>query len=87
MITNLTPQYDSRKSFYGKAKIKENDMMRSLYSYDTLIVSIDKTTNKVTFTSAWDASQTTLRHVKEFLYQNNLFVGSKAEIKKHYQLE
>lgn len=85
MITyNLETIYDSHKSFYGKAKVVENDLMKSLYSYDTLVATLDTTTGNITLHPRWNESQTTLRHVKEFLKQNDCFVGSKSELEKYY---
>ena len=83
----LTPLYDGRKSFYGKAFVErwntENGMQYALKSYGTVVA-------KVTPVSAWDTkrevfrvevgmkhlSATTLRHVKEFLAQtDDVFKG------------
>ena len=80
----LSPQYDARKSFYGKAHVvTDDDGSQILYSYDTPVCKI---TNKgdVELLSMWDSSQTTLRHVKEFLQQNGFSAGSKAQIAKMY---
>lgn len=78
----LTPLFDGRKSFYGKAFVEryavENGMQYVLKSYGTEVA-------KVTPISAWDTKQevfrvevgmeylsvTTLRHVKEFLAQTD----------------
>ena len=42
----LIPIYDSRKSFYNKAIIIENEKTIDLYSYDTKVASIIKCDNK-----------------------------------------
>lgn len=59
----LSPIYDSRKSFYNKAKVVERaDGTKELYSYNTL-VSICKN-GKVEHLGKW--SVTTGRHQREF---------------------
>jgi hypothetical protein len=79
----LEPQYDSRKSFYGKAHVvTDDDGTQILYSYNTPVVEIKD--GKVKLLAMWDSSQTTLRHVKEFLQQNGFSAGSKAQIAKMY---
>ena len=83
----LTPLYDRRKSFYGKAFVErwntEYGIQYALKSYGTVVA-------RVTPISAWDTerevfrvevgmeylSATTLRHVKEFLAQtDDVFKG------------
>ena len=81
--SELSPSYDSRKSFYGKAHvITDDDGSEILYSYDTPVVKI--TDGKVELLAQWDSSQTTLRHVKEFLRQNGFEATSKSQIAKMY---
>lgn len=82
MTTYLKPVYDSRKSFYNKAVVEENEKEIVLYSYKTKVAVIDKTSNKCKITGTY--SYTTLRHIKEFLLQNNFSCGSKKEIEKMY---
>lgn len=82
-VSDLSTQYDSRKSFYGKAHVvTDDDGTQTLYSYNTPVVEIKD--GKVNLLPMWDSSQTTLRHVKEFLQQNGFSVGSKAEIARMY---
>ena len=81
--SELSPSYDSRKSFYGKAHVvTDDDGTEILYSYDTPVVKIKD--GKVELLAQWDSSQTTLRHVKEFLRQNGFKADSKAQIAKLY---
>ena len=70
-IYELTPRFDSRASFYGKAHIKETPAALVLISYDTEILRLDKKTNALKFLcrDAWAFSQTTNRHINEFLKQ------------------
>lgn len=71
MLYELTPRYDSRKSFYKKAFVKENeDGTEDLYSYETKVCTIHPMTNKLTiYGDTWWDSNTTLRHIKEFVRQ------------------
>lgn len=66
-ILELHPNYDSRKSFYGKAKVLvHDDGTIQLQSYNTIVCEI---VNGV-FRMLWDGkSQTTSRHIKEFTRQ------------------
>jgi hypothetical protein len=71
---HLAPQYDSRKSFYGKAKVREENGAMILTSYTTDVAKIEN--GKAVVYGTY--SPTTLRHIKEFLRQN----GFKAENSK-----
>ena len=80
-IYKLKPMYTSQKSFYGKAKVIEMQTGEIiLQSYDTFVASIKE--GKVTINGFY--SNTTLRHIKEFLKQNGFEVGSKKELEKMY---
>ena len=74
----LECRYDSRASFYKKAKvvIEEDNICYNelLYSYSTLVAiySKDKTSNLEQFTYCGKYSQTTTRHQKEFFRQKGL---------------
>lgn len=62
-IYELTPRYDSRKSFYGKAHVIErDDGTVELLSYNTIVSIYDGV--GVKHLGKW--SQTTSRHQKEF---------------------
>ena len=79
----LEPQYDSRKSFYGKAKYEviEQDGTRffNLYSYGTLVATAKQESDgKMSYTHLGKYSQTTSRHQREFFKQMGL---SDKEIK------
>ena len=66
-IFDLTAKYDSRKSFYGKAKVLIfDDGTIQLQSYDTIVGEI----REGKYYQLWDGkSQTTTRHIKEFKKQ------------------
>lgn len=84
-LYDLEPQYDSRKSFYGKAKVyKDNKGHLLLVSYSTIVAEITdgiltedgRSTVKV---NGW-YSQTTARHINDFLYQYGFKTMSKKEM-------
>lgn len=80
MQTELKPVIDSRKSFYKKANvITENDKI-SLISYSTKVAEIKDGKAKIFDTY----SATTLRHIKDFLYQNGFKIGTKKELMEMY---
>lgn len=87
-LYNLTPQYDSRKSFYGKAKVYRDDKGHILLmSYSTIVAEITdaiasedgKPHVKV---NGWYSS-TTARHINDFLYQYGFKTMSKKEMEQH----
>lgn len=80
MIYELTPRYDSRLSFYGKAIIEDTHDYIRLYSYGTLVCEI--LNNKVIVYGTY--SQTTLRHIKEFLKQFEYKAETKKQIINDY---
>ena len=65
-IFELVPRYDTRKSFYGKARVidHENGTIE-LQSYDTIVSRC--VNGKIEELGKW--SQTTTRHQKEFRKQ------------------
>ena len=77
-IYNLETIYTTQKSFYGKAKVRElRNGSKVLYSYDTLVCGIDEN-NNIGFMEYH--SQTTGRHINEFLQQNGHNKMTKKEI-------
>lgn len=67
-LKELYPLWDSRKSFYKKAYISyEGNGVYNLYSYNTLVCTIDN--NKIILNRYSFYSNTTIRHLKDFLYQ------------------
>lgn len=69
-IYELTPMRDSRKSFYGKAKVIEHDNGTiQLQSYDTVVCEIVGGV----FRMLWNGrTQATTRHINEFKHQFNI---------------
>ena len=97
MVYDLDCRYDARKSFYGKAQVKETkevqDLMEyttlELYSYGTLVARITKNeeTNLSTCEYLGNYSQTTTRHQKEFFKQFGLGDREIKELFKNGTLE
>lgn len=84
----LAPRYDARKSFYGKAVVLENpeeatgdEYTKTLLSYRTPVAAIRADGKAVVFGLY---SQTTTRHIKEFLLQNGFKVESSKQLMKDY---
>lgn len=68
----LKATYDSQASFYNKALVKEEENgAKALYSYNTFVCRVEG--GKYRLNGAIDRdllfSNTTLRHIKEFLRQ------------------
>lgn len=86
---NLECRFDSRRSFYGKAKVEVTrttyEQTIDLYSYGTLVASVIDDFNNMTrkFIYRGKYSQTTTRHQKEFFKQNDL---SDKEIKLLFEI-
>lgn len=87
-LFDLIPQYDRRKSFYGKAKVYSDDKGHLLLmSYSTIVAEITdsiasedgKPSVKV---NGW-YSQTTARHINDFLYQYGFKTMSKKEMESN----
>ena len=81
MSYELRAIYDSRKEFYGKAKVIENgDGIKTLRSYQTEVAYIKDGRAYV----RGHYSATTGRHIREFLLQNGFTAGKWAQIEKDY---
>ena len=87
----LQPQFSGQKSFYGKANVEtiimDDVTMFKLYSYGTYLafVAVPVGAPEKKFAYVFDThSNTTLKHIKEFLLQHGLEVKSKAQIMKDY---
>lgn len=81
-FTELQAIYDGRKSFYGKAQLIESDEKVELQSYDTIVATYHKDTNKLVLHG--DYSPTTLRHQKEFANQLGFDFKNKKELFDKY---
>ena len=76
----LIPILNNQKSYYKKAKTETFNQVKNLYSYDTLMVGIED--GEVIYLNDDEScyTQTTLKHVKDFLYQ---FLGYENIAKIH----
>lgn len=66
-LYELSAMYDGRQSFGHKAIVQTDGSTSVLYSYETPIAKIEN--DKVVLGPKWDYSDTTVRHVREFLRQ------------------
>ena len=88
MYTQLMPEFDSAKSFYGNAGVVTHDNgIRELYSYGQLVAKVYPVTGAVKVFPAGVSTATTLRHVKEFLMQLGYYTGTKQDIIDNYVIE
>ena len=83
METQLQTQYDSRQSFYGKAKVRNEGNRVILRSYDTDVAYIEN--GKAVISGTY--STTTLRHIKEFLKQNGFKAVDIKQITNDYLID
>lgn len=81
---SLDCRYDSRASFYNKARVDEyEDGTQILTSYSTAVAVIQ---NGNAFINGF-YSMTTTRHIREFLRQNGFKAESKNQMAKDYMIE
>lgn len=85
---DLECRYDNRASFYGKAKVIEDSFGNLiLQSYETRVASIgdrSKLGGKRWPVVFGTYSVTTLRHIKEFLLQNDFKAENSKQIMADY---
>lgn len=81
MITELQAIYTNQKSFYGKAQVEHTpNNHKILYSYNTRVCELNAD-NQIIEIGYY--SQTTARHINDFLQQNELAKMSKKEIENY----
>lgn len=78
-VEYLEVKYGNRASFYKKAEILKYDGALYLKSYNTIVAKIKG--NEV-YVNGW-YSQTTARHINEFLMQNGFKKMSKKEMEEN----
>lgn len=79
-VSTIEP-VDSRKSFYGKAKvITSPNGDEKLQSYSTIVAEYDRKTGKVRV-KGW-YSTTTMRHINSFLARHGKPTMGKVELEK-----
>lgn len=84
MITKkieLTP-IDGRKSFYNKCCVITKDGVYTLFSYDTPIMSYNRSNNELSFMYKETPSMTTMRHINAFLHYFGFNIIKKKEYLK-----
>lgn len=79
-LYELVPYYTNQKSFGRKAMVKVSTDSKELWSYDTLVAEISEGIAHVYNLQ----SQTTIKHVKEFLLQNDFKATTKKQIQTNY---
>ena len=81
-VYDLNPQFDSRKSFYSKAKVDTGNKgdKNKLYSYNTLVAEL-KDGKPVVYGTF---SSTTLRHIKDWLKQLGFRADNAKQIMADY---
>ena len=75
-MAELESRFTNQQSFYGNATVEQVSDGILLFSYGMLIAKLSYKGNdsyKLQVTNAWDYSQTTLKHLKEFIKQNVYF--------------
>lgn len=79
-IKELLPSLDRHKSFYGRAHTVTCGDRIALYSYRTKVAEYNLQTRKMVVLGTYSA--TTLRHIKEFLYQHGFGINSKSDVER-----
>lgn len=87
---DLSTKYDSRASFYGKARVEDYGHKLVLISYTTAVAIIDSASNdgildRATVNGLY--SNTTTRHIKEFLKQNGFKADNSKQIMADYGVQ
>lgn len=72
---------DSRKSFYNKCRVNEENGIKTLVSYTTNVATFNVKTQKLRIDNI--QSPTTRRHINSFLHHCGLESMSKKEMENH----
>lgn len=81
---DLQARYDARQSFYGKAQVYEMDNgAKVLKSYSTLVAVIEK--GNLFLRGRY--SQTTTRHIREFMSQNGFCKQTLKELQEYMTIK
>lgn len=81
---NLECQFDTHKSFYGKAVVKVvESVSKTLYSYNTKVAQITYENGEKTLKIFGFYSSTTLRHIKEFVQQEGFPAMNKKQLSEY----
>ena len=83
-MENLNTEFDSAKSFYNKAQFNAEDGKIVLYSYNSRVCEIKGGKAVIITEHPQVFSNTTLRHIKEFLKQKGFKAESKEQLIADY---
>ena len=79
----LKPEHSRQKSFYKKALVFDDGKAKVLVSYTTpVVVVVGNVFFKLQCDNRYTTSQTTMRHINEFLVQNGFERMGVAEWRK-----
>lgn len=84
----LKPIFSNQKSFHGRAYILEFDDLdqtKKLLSYDKIVAIIDSSKGFKDCKILEIETNSTLRHIQEFLKQENLETGNKKFLLNEYK--
>jgi hypothetical protein len=84
---DLEAKYDSRRSFYGKARVEADYPLVKLISYSTNVATITfngQPEDKGTLQVFGTYSNTTIRHIREFLLQYGFKADTTKQIMADY---
>lgn len=79
---DLQAKFDSRASFYGKARVEGGEHELRLISYTTHVATVFPVSKQAKVYGTY--SQTTLCHIKEFLKQNGFRADNSKQIMADY---
>ena len=79
-MIELRPIFSNQKSFYNKAQVEKTATGKRLYSYTLFVAEVNGKKASVYNLQ----SNSTLRHVKEFLKQEGLKAENKKQIMQDY---
>ena len=83
-MKELKSIHNRQKSFYRKAFVLRTGGKVMLHSYNTLVATITAQDNVFLHISKDEITATTLKHLKEFLLQENFKAENKKQIYKDY---
>ena len=70
-VYELSPRFERCRSYYRKAYVIEDDNLTMLRSYETIVCTIDHARKVCNVAGRF--SNTTARHIREFLRQFDLY--------------
>lgn len=82
-LKELVPRYANQQSFYGKALVADQNGTKVLYSYMTPVAKVSHSEQVITSDRNL-LSNTTMRHIHEFINQYGLKDLPKQELIKKY---